>query len=289
MEVCENLSWSPVAVASSHSALAAVIGGFVFAGIVMTLERGKPNKYQPRSLTLLIAAFFVLLLASFFFSVISGEQACDRAWTEMVISAGLLGIGTLGVFSGVAWLTLDSGPRHAQATTYIVALARWIAAIIPLYLLITTQYYLYDMYAPAAPPYWLSVIAWACPVGIVLAVPVLTIVQRGDRWRPGTRSIKIAASASVSYGIMSAVCFGVLGGRDADTAVPPPTWVVATAVIFALTLSALAIITHLLALPTKAAPPLDREPVPANGELPVPPFVPAARRSGEIPHSAADG
>lgn len=180
-EICGDLSWSPIAVAPSHAALAAVIGGFVFAGIVLTLGKRRLARVRPRSLTLLVAAFFVLMLDSFFFSVISGEQVCDRAWTQLMVSAGLLGIGTLGVFSGIVWLALDTDDRHARAAIQVALLARLMAVIVPLYLLITAQYYLYDMYAPDPPPGWLSIVAMACPTALVTAVPALALLQRGLR------------------------------------------------------------------------------------------------------------
>jgi hypothetical protein len=273
--VCDNLTWSPVAVAPSHSALAAVLAGFVFAGVVMILGQARTAGYHPRSLTLLISSFFVLTLDSFLFSVIGGERDCSRAWTEMMIGAGLLGIGTLGVFGGIAWLALDRSDRYAHASRYITVLTRWIAAIIPMYLLITTLYYLDDTYGPELVPIWLRLVAWGCPAAVLAAVLTVTVAQLRGRWRPGEWNIKIAAYSSVAYGIASAFCFGGLSGPG-DAHSGTPIWTVATAVIFALALSALATVTHVLALPPTRARPKDERSEPFSGG-PVTPSVPAAR------------
>ena len=265
-EVCEGIEWNPVAVAPSHSALAAVIAGFVFTGAVLVLSDRGPAGYHPRSLTLLMSSFFVLVLDSFIFSVIGGEQACHRAWSEMMIGAGLLGIGTLGVFSGIAWLSVDSDRRYASATSYLTTVARWTAPIIAVQLLITGLFYLGDVYRPGRPPIWLTVAAWVFPAAIAIAVPVVTVLQRTGRWVPGSRSIAVAVYSSTGYAVVSALSFGILGNSWVDPAPPPPTWVAAVAVTLALALSAVAVVAHLLALPPAPVPP-----------QPEPPAVPAAR------------
>ena len=198
---------------------------------------------------LLISSFLVLMLDSFFFSVIGGERLCERAWTEMMIGAGLLGIGSLGVFSGVAWLAADSNDRYSDAASYIATLARWVAGIIPLQLLITAQYYLHDMYQPNQPPLWLSISAWVCLLALTVAVVVLSFNQYRKPWRPTDWAVRAAAYSSVAYAIISSVSFGILGGRGPDPQGKPPDWVVGTAVAVALALSTLAIVSHMLALP----------------------------------------
>jgi hypothetical protein len=52
----------------------------------------------------LVAGFYTFALDSFMFGITSGEQVCERAWTETMGAAGMLGIGALGLFTGLAWL-----------------------------------------------------------------------------------------------------------------------------------------------------------------------------------------
>jgi hypothetical protein len=53
---------------------------------------------------LFLPAFLGLLVSSFLFGEVSGEQICARGYIEGVLSASLLGVGALGVFSGIAWM-----------------------------------------------------------------------------------------------------------------------------------------------------------------------------------------
>jgi hypothetical protein len=90
---CDSADWSPIDSAASHSQLAGVVAGLVFAGIVVILERQAPGRRPAEALTLFVAGFFTFALDGFFFGVVAGERTCPRAWTETMVAAGLLGFG----------------------------------------------------------------------------------------------------------------------------------------------------------------------------------------------------
>src|SRR5689334_7818140 len=98
--------WSMIASAPSHSQFASVVGGFIFTGIVLLIEGGKSNgnstSRRVPALMLFLPALLSLLVSSFLFSEVAGEQTCIRAYAGGVLAAGLLGVGAVGVFSGVS-------------------------------------------------------------------------------------------------------------------------------------------------------------------------------------------
>jgi hypothetical protein len=248
-EVCEGSDWNPIASGSSHSQLAAVIAGFLFTGIILVLQERRVRSFHPHTIKLMVSSFLVLMLDSFFFSIIGGERTCARGWTEMMIAAGLLGVGSLGVFSALAWLTSDRQVEYNRPSSYISMLAYAIAAIVALRLSVTTRNYLHGIYAGNYPPQWLTVVAWVCPAAIVAAVGLIALTRWFKPRRPSDRAINRAAVSSVAYALASSACFGLLGGPGPRNADHPGTWVAAAAVLFALGLSTVGLILNALALP----------------------------------------
>ncbi|MCO8276157.1 hypothetical protein M1L60_36830 [Actinoplanes sp. TRM 88003] len=124
---CTTEDWSPIGSAASHSQLAGVVAGLVFAGIVVILERQAPAQRRPaEALTLFVAGFFTFALDAFFFGVVAGERTCDRAWTETMVAAGLLGFGALSLFVGLSWLlySLDRTSSTPFRATRVIVYVR---------------------------------------------------------------------------------------------------------------------------------------------------------------------
>jgi uncharacterized membrane protein len=119
--------------APAYSAFAGILGGFVFLAIItlMAERRSSVSSAQEETknssqtdellaqndkraagrvstLRLFLPALLSLLVSSFLFGEVSGEQVCDRGYVEGLLTASLLAVGASGVFSGIVWM-LDAG------------------------------------------------------------------------------------------------------------------------------------------------------------------------------------
>src|SRR5262245_41756679 len=110
---CGEFEWSPIAAAPSQSQLAGLLASLVFAGIVLLLSIQSERGQRTNALLLFGAAFFTLGYDSFAYSAAAGEQDCARGWTTSLLAAGLLGLGTLSIFSAICWL-IDHGDNSRQ-------------------------------------------------------------------------------------------------------------------------------------------------------------------------------
>jgi hypothetical protein len=120
---CPGTSWDTVAAATALAQLAGVIGGFVFAGIVVLLSQPRPDTDRAaqqagsdrlRALIPFIATFIAMGLNAYVFGLISGEatHACRRTWTATVIGSGMLAIGTVATICGLILLVRAYLARH---------------------------------------------------------------------------------------------------------------------------------------------------------------------------------
>jgi len=53
---------------------------------------------------LFLPAFLNLVVSSFLFGEVSGEQVCARGYIAGIFASSLLAVGALGVFSGIGWM-----------------------------------------------------------------------------------------------------------------------------------------------------------------------------------------
>ncbi|WP_141959603.1 hypothetical protein [Actinoallomurus bryophytorum] len=90
-----------------------VIGVFaavVFTGVILLFQQAPPSedsdhyRYSSRALVTMLCSFVSLSLASFLFSVVSGEELCGRAFAEGAAAGALFGIGATGMFLSICWL-----------------------------------------------------------------------------------------------------------------------------------------------------------------------------------------
>ncbi|MEU8821198.1 hypothetical protein [Actinoplanes sp. NPDC048796] len=249
MNVCDDVDWNPVEVGQTHSQLAAVIAGFLFAGVVFLLGRRRPPQNDSYPYVLMLPSFFVLLLDSFFFSVISGEQSCNRAWTETMIAAGLLGTGSLGVFGGLCWLIYNSRRGEREPLRIMLVTCHIIAVVVLTHLQVTTSYYLDDIFRPGDPPFWLSATTWVVTGAIACLLVCASLARRLPRRK--SPLVHAAAYCSLFYGVICSVAFALLGGRPKSSWEPTPGWIAMTAVLLALTTAGIAVASQVAALPTR--------------------------------------
>jgi hypothetical protein len=107
-----------VASASANATLAAVLAGFMLNGIVLLLgsDRTARRAGYLQALSLLFTAFIALGLDAYLFGMVTGDStkvirsvvpavtACRRTWTEAMLAAGLLGIGTVAIVAAFVFL-----------------------------------------------------------------------------------------------------------------------------------------------------------------------------------------
>jgi hypothetical protein len=104
---CQYLDWSPIAAAPSQSAIAAVLAGFVFAGIVVVLSvRAHSRPHAAQALKLLFTAFFGLAVTAYLLAELAGEQTCQRAGTTEVLAGAGLGTFSVITVTALTWLVV---------------------------------------------------------------------------------------------------------------------------------------------------------------------------------------
>lgn len=222
--------WDVLASASSYSQLAGLMGGFLFAGMVVLLteRRGRdtetansdapPEFFKAPTLMLFASALINLLVSSYIYGIIAGDQVCPRAYMEGIIGAGLMATGALGLFNGIAWLLstyAQAGPSLVGAvrrTTYTAYIT--IIALLGIFGVDSLE----DMYAERFPSSWdLTLMA---AYAAILTVLLFTV----RRWFPPQdydaqiNALKKAASLPLLYTLISGAFFGLL------SPFPPAAW-----------------------------------------------------------------
>jgi hypothetical protein len=214
MDKCDSIPWSPMGSASAHSALAGVIAGLVFAGIVILLERRREDKKPSPAISLLIAGFFTFALDSFLFAVIAGEQACARAFSETMVAAGMLGIGALGLFTGIAWLLHAHDETDPTPFRVTILVSYCLAIVVGLHLVLTTHDYLHDS-VRGKPPAWVGAALTKYLIAVAAVIFVHALVRRWVvRW--AKHMAAGAAYVTVIYVTVCAGVFGWLAGLDSE-------------------------------------------------------------------------
>jgi hypothetical protein len=155
---CSNAGWSAVTSAGANTALAGVLAGFMLNGIVVLLSRMMTNIAKVRALGLLLAAFVALGLDSYMFGLVTGDSSCNRAWTEAMFAAGLLGMGAVAIIAGFGLLVAEYvDKKDKESTAMLETLFKFLrvgVALVVLGLLFMTSWnYLYAVLGKGVPGY----------------------------------------------------------------------------------------------------------------------------------------
>ncbi len=137
-------NWSIITAAPVTSQVIGVLGGLVFTGIILLLQQTPDHgdtmryRYSMRAMNTLIYVFFALMLTSFFFSSIAGEQLCGRAFAEGTLAAALFAIGAGDTFLSICWLFAvhrigGEQVGWVKAITAVVMFAAWINMALTIY------------------------------------------------------------------------------------------------------------------------------------------------------------
>ncbi len=251
---CSVTGWSAVGSATANSALAGVLAGFMIAAIILVLSIPSDNikAGYVRGLSLLFAAFLALGVDSFLFGLVTGDDTtnnafsgCRRAWTEAMLGAGLLAVGTVAIIAGFVYLFTayftKSQAGNAQAGNdelkKSVDMLRTLCNIVRVgvgftvvaALGMTSKSYLHAIYGGSVPP-WGRVLIWEYLIqGVILVTytgagllrsannGVTSLVRANSN--PGLlRWLKAGIYSSVVYTVLS-----VLAGAAA-AASPASFW-----------------------------------------------------------------
>jgi hypothetical protein len=245
---CDSADWNPIASAVSHSQLAGVVAGLVFAGIVVVLQRQARARRPAEALTMFLAGFFTFALDSFFFSVVAGERTCPRAWTETMLAAGLLGFGALSLFLGVAWLlfALDRASSTPFRVTRVIVYV--LVLIVVSQLNATARDYLRDVRPPGHHQWIDALLTGGIFMGAGIIVLHIALARRLSAY--SRRATGVAAYFAIAYVLVCALAFGLLTVVETsywNTGAKPMVYITATLV--SVTLPTIVVTTQLIALP----------------------------------------
>lgn len=169
-----------------------------------------------------------------------------------MIASGLLSIGAVGMFGGIAWLLHSYEGKNPALAMLSLRISYCMQALVVLMLTITARGFIRDLYITRdqSPPWWL---AWS--VGLYAPAMLLTIVLVVTWWKPADeaareRAANRAAYASVLYVTLSVIVYGLAAGFPRPYWMPMASWwPVGPALGTSLILPAAALIAHVRALP----------------------------------------
>lgn len=228
-ELCTSDTWSPLTAASTHSQLAGVLGGFLITPIALLFDRN--SREAVHILALFSSAVLILMLGSFLFSLISGNQAPDGAdrdavcaisWTQTALSTGMLAAGTTALFGGLGWMLAAHAVSRAgsadvddvAAYSFLADLGGWLtfaaAMASTLILSETTVDYLRFMYDRSPSTGLLAVITAAAALAVLVEFRFVYVRTRelrrslattAEETRLALRSIKVATIGLIGLAV----------------------------------------------------------------------------------------
>ncbi|WP_117214554.1 hypothetical protein [Allorhizocola rhizosphaerae] len=238
---CPGTSWDTVAAAQALAQLAGVIGGFVFAGMVVLLGQPRPETDRAaqqagsdrlRALTPFIATFIAMGLNAYVFGLIAGEakDACRRAWTATAIASGMLAIGTVATICGLILLVRAYLARHNLSDSdkpqlanleRVLRVTLWLTVMVALGLLVQRVYEYLNVWHAGAPPGLAWLLIPVLLIGFAGVVWTATKSGRLKRFIDGPAGVTIdyfdrdlfrAGLLTVSYSIVGAALVGLFLG-----------------------------------------------------------------------------
>jgi hypothetical protein len=230
-QLCTSDQWSVLSSAAANSQLAGVLGGFLITAIALLFDRN--SREGVHTLALFSSAVLILMLDSFLFSLITGNQVpeegdrrdiCAIAWTQGAVSTGMLAAGATALFGGLGWMLAshavnkvsDQESDDVGAYCFLADLGGWLtfaaAMTTTLILSETSIDYLRFMFGHR-PALWLTglIVATAAAVIVVDFVFVYvrtsalrkSLADAAEPTRLALRSIKVATVCTVVLAILA--------------------------------------------------------------------------------------
>ena len=139
---CVFGDWNPIAASSSEAAVAAVLGGFVFSGIVVILSTREKRQFEAaQALKLLLAAFLGFAITAYLLANDAGEQTCSRADSLVVVAGGPFGTFSFLMLVALTWLVAAYRDELEDVLKLLRALIYVASAFVVLLLCVSSQSY----------------------------------------------------------------------------------------------------------------------------------------------------
>lgn len=217
---CQYLAWSPIAAAPSQSAIAAVLAGFVFAGIVVVLSiraHSLPRE-AAQALKLLFTAFFGLAVTAYLLAEIAGEQTCQRAGTSEVLAGASLGTFSVITVAALTWLVI-AYQRHDGVLGFLHGLVFVSCAFVVL-LLCTNSISYISAELPGRSHVIPDILASAIAALSILSAAIWVLRwprQRTSQWSKRTHEVSTTGDKAVNWCVWAAL--GYLAVSSVSTGV----------------------------------------------------------------------
>lgn len=170
-----------------NATLAGVLAGFLLNGIVVFLIRGTETFEQVRALSFMFAAFVALALDSYLFGLVTGDRTCQRAWTEAMLAAGLLGIGAVAIIAGFGLMVaayIDTDKIRRGSKSMLERLFRFlrigVAIVVMAALFVTSWNYPDAVFGDNVPSYARLLLRVCIGLGIVVLVAIILMIATSE-------------------------------------------------------------------------------------------------------------
>jgi hypothetical protein len=222
--------WNMLDAAPAYSAFAGILGGFLFLGIVTLMtERRYPDSSnqasvdtgngaraqadkkmvnRSRTLMLFLPAFLSLVVSSFLFGEVSGEQVCARGYVGGIFASSLLAVGALGVFSGIGWM-LDAYGESDEDLRLTSAIFTYISYFIVIVSLLASSVdFIKDTFDNKPPAYALGPVIAYGPLLMISVAATRKWFMPTEHGRPQAQLA--AVYFPVAYMVVMAIILSVL-------------------------------------------------------------------------------
>jgi hypothetical protein len=222
---CYTYGWNPIAAASSQSAIAAVLAGFVFAGIIVVLSvmADDLKREAAQALKLLFTAFFGLADTSYLLAEMAGDQICPRAQTTEVLAAGALGAFAVVMITSLTWLVVAYKRQDHNVLKFLHGLM-YVSCIFIAFLLITHSISYLEAELPYQPHSLVNVVLYAAS-GLFLMAGAL-LIWKAPKNRSESGGVSITSDSSVNWCAWAALIYLTLTSLATGVAAssPPRMW-----------------------------------------------------------------
>ena len=161
---------SVAAAAASQSALAGVLAGFLFGGIVVVLSvrTARHSSEAANALKLQFSAFVGLAVAAYLLSDQAGDELCLRATSEKAVTDGIFSTFAVVAVVSLTWLIV-AYERHTHGILRFLRGLAYVATAFVVLLKCTSTYTCLQAELPHGPPAAVSALIAAAGVLLYLA------------------------------------------------------------------------------------------------------------------------
>jgi hypothetical protein len=222
---CYTYGWNPIAAASSQSAIAAVMAGFVFAGIIVVLSvmADDLKREAAQALKLLFTAFFGLAVTSYLLAEMAGDQICPRAQTIEVLASGALGAFAVVMITSLTWLVVAYKRDDHNVLKFLHGLM-YVSCIFIAFLLITHSSSYLEAELPNQPYSIVNTILYATSGLFLIAGTYLA--WKAPKHRSKSGDVSITSDRSVNWCVWSVLIYLALTSlaTGVTASSPPRMW-----------------------------------------------------------------